>query len=207
MTGITGLVMVRGAQHTRGIAHVPGAHMQRYVLASHTPEEFAAIAALVTQHRPGDGLRAALPLEDALGELTHLYALQGADRQAVDGQHEAMGGQATTLSFDPCDSVDCRRIEEFFLGVKPVQLPPLEFYAFLLIEVAQDEVGTLVPPPTEAHVACAPTDGGRRLLVQVADDDRSVVAAYLNAWEAVPQVRSVRALRSSGRHLVRSPHV
>ena len=177
----------------------------RYVLASHTPEQFAGIAARVADHQPGDGLRAALPVDDEHGEHTHLYALQGSDGGAVDGHHLALIG-GPGVSLDPCDSLDCNRIEEFFRGVRPIELPPFRKYAFLLVDLDHDAVAGFVPPPTDAHVACLPMDGGRRLLIQVADDDEAVVADYVQAWQGHQDVRTTRRLSSSGEHLVRAHH-
>ncbi len=186
--------------------------MQRYVLASHTDEQFRAIAEYVAQHQPGDGLRAAVPLEDPDGEHTHLYAIQGADEVRVDGHTRSYltgdpsGGPHTAVTLDLCTSEPCERIREAFGKVTPVQLPPYDFYAFLLVHLEPWLAEDFVLPDLRGERACLPTGGGRLLLVQVAAEEREVVDADIEAWRAHPGVTSVRALRSSGRHLVRSPH-
>lgn len=189
-----------------------GSTVQRYVLASHTDEQFRAIAEYVAQHQPGDGLRAAVPLEDPDGEHTHLYAIQGADEVRVDGHTRSYltgdpsGGPHTAVTLDLCTSEPCERIREAFGKVTPVQLPPYDFYAFLLVHLEPWLAEDFVLPDLRGERACLPTGGGRLLLVQVAAEEREVVDADIEAWRAHPGVTSVRALRSSGRHLVRSPH-
>lgn len=181
---------------------------QRYVLASHTPEQFAATSAYVADHQPGDGLRAALPLEDAQAEFTHLYALQGLDLSAVDShQSSLVAPTSTTMTFDPCKSVDCHRISDLFDRAVPITMPPYDFYALVIVELREQAVSTFVPPPLTSGAACLPTEGGRRLLVQLATDDGAALESDLAAFAAHSDVLSTRALRSSGRHLVRSSHV
>ena len=188
--------------------------MNRYVITSHSEAEHRAAADLVAQHQPGRGVRAAIPFTDAVGQLTHLYALQGETREELDALHAQVvapnssttATSSSTLSFDMCtDLAPCALINDTF-GHGPAGMPEVDFWLFLHVEFTEPPQDTLVLPEVRSLMAGASLDRGRAALVQLASNDRAEVQLDAGAWALHPQVTTVRAFLASGRNMVRSPH-
>ena len=181
--------------------------MNRYVFASHDPEHFATTSALVEKHQPGDGIRAAIPLQDEAGEHTHLYAVQGIDGDGLDGHEAALRSSGpSTTRFDMCTSPPCLEMVNQFLTVAPMSLPQVRTYAFLKVHLEADAVEGFRLPEVRSRTAGFPSDGGQRLLVQLGAEEDADIEVDLDTWRNTPGVISVRAYRAASADMVRSPH-
>ena len=181
--------------------------MNRYVITSHSHEEHRAAAALVADHKPGMGVRVAIPLTHAAGSLTHLYALQAETRAELDGIQNAVSTPSShTTSFDVCtDLAPCELINKTF-GFGPAGMPQTDLWAFLHIRLTEPPQETFTLPEVTSSMAGASLDHGRALLVQLASDDLAEVQRDVGAWALHPGVVSVQSFMASGKNMVRSQH-
>jgi hypothetical protein len=192
--------------------------MNRYVFTTHTPDAADAARGLVAKHQPGDGVRAALPVEDEHGEFTHFYAVQGISPEVVDVHMAALhrsdvpplGLSAPSepvykaMSFDTCAGFQpCEELTRQF-GRGPASLPPLKFYVFLLLGLVDGREGPLVLPEVRSLMAGVAGNRGQSLLVQLASDSADDIEHDLGAWVLHEDVADVRIFRGSGHRLVRN---
>lgn len=195
-----------------------------YVLAPHDPALEARAAAMVDAHQPGHGVRAVATASS--GDFGHVIALQAADRPALDGlltQLQLPVRSALTSDTSPtmsttshtmsatvsvCDDLPCERINGLFDFV-PSQLPACTQLAFLLVELKRDihdVAEDLRLPPVASHLAGVALSDGNQLLLELANDDPTQLAADLELLQAHSDVRAIRTVHAAGSKLVRSPH-
>lgn len=186
-----------------------------YVLAPHDPELADRARSLIEVHAPGRGVRAIATAQHP-SDFAHVIAIQASDDATLrDVLAELRLDPADVAAPEPgpvvltvCDDLPCQELLRRLGRIVPSQLPPSDYIAFLLLELVDDLhaiIDEVHLPPLEARLAGAPVAGGRRLLLELASDDREQLARDLERVTSMRHAGAAQLLHTGGGDLVRSP--